>query len=345
VTTSLMAAETREGPAAVARLLDLNAAAFADLGRRLRAIDPPVFVTCGRGSSDHAAAYFKYLTEIVLGRPVASLGPSVASIYAAPLRLEGAAMLTISQSGRSPDVVALQRAAKRAGALTIAVVNDESSPVAADADVLLPMRAGEERSVAATKTFIAACAAAAAIVAAWSGDAALDDAVARLPVSLDAALSADWSAADPLARERSLYVLGRGPAMAMAQEAALKLKETASLHAEAFSPAEVMHGPLQLVDPGFPVLAFAPDDAAAETTRLALERLQASGAKLFTAAVPGHHAASMPGAALPSAASGHGLTDPIAMIQSFYVLAERIARLRGLDPDKPERLRKVTRTM
>ncbi len=335
-----MAAETREAPAAIARMLSRNATIFNAIGKRLRALNPPVILTCGRGSSDHAAAYFKYLTEIMLGVPVASVGPSIASVYGAPLKLNGAVLVTISQSGQSPDIVALQHAAKAAGALTIALVNVTESPIAAEADYIVPLHAGEEKSVAATKSFIASCAAAAAIVAAWSGDAALTAAVSRLPEVLHAALAQDWTAAEALVTERSLYVLGRGPALAMAEEAALKLKETASLHAEAFSPAEVMHGPLQLVEYGFPVLCFAPDDAAAATTRVALERLVASGAKVFTASAP-----TMPGMRLPAAGTGQGLTDPIAIIQSFYALAEKIARLRGHDPDRPVRLRKVTETV
>jgi glutamine---fructose-6-phosphate transaminase (isomerizing) len=335
-----MALETAEAPAIVAKMLSRNATILDTIGQRLRALNPPVILTCGRGSSDHAAAYFKYLTEIMLGVPVASVGPSIASVYEAPLKLNGAALLTISQSGQSPDIVALQRAAKAAGALTIAILNVTDSPIGLEADFVVPLYAGEEKSVAATKSFIASCAAAAAVVAAWSGDVALTTAVNQLPQTLQTALTHDWSAAEALASERSLYVLGRGPALAMAEEAALKLKETASLHAEAFSPAEVMHGPLQLVERGFPVLCFAPDDAAAVTTRVALDRLVSSGAKVFTAS-----ALAMPGVHLPVAATGHGLTDPIAIIQSFYGLAERIARLRGHDPDRPERLRKVTETV
>ena len=338
--TTRMAAETAEAPSAVARFLERNAGALADIGGRLRRLGPPVVVTCARGSSDHAAAYFKYLCEITLGVPVASLGPSVASIYDAPLRLRGAALVTISQSGRSPDIVSLQQAAKRAGALTIAIVNDTDSPAAMEADCLLPLHAGAETSVAATKTFIASCVAGAAIVAAWAEDAALDAAVKRLPETLAKALAADWSAADGLSGEQSLYVLGRGPALAIAAEAALKLKETCSLHAEAFSPAEVMHGPLELVEPGFPVLALAPDDVAAATTRLALDKLAASGAQLYSASPT-----AMPGTLLKGTSTGHGLVDPIALAQSFYVLAERVARARGRDPDRPERLRKVTQTV
>jgi glutamine---fructose-6-phosphate transaminase (isomerizing) len=338
--SSLMAAETREAPAAVARMLERNAPAFHALGERLRALNPPVVVTCGRGSSDHAAAYFKYLVEITLGIPVASLGPSIASVYGAPLRLHGAVMVTVSQSGRSPDIVALQQTAKAAGALTIALVNVTDSPVARAADILIPLEAGEERSVAATKSFITSCAAGAAIVAHWSQHKALAAAVQSLPGALVTAMNRDWSPAEALSAESSLYVLGRGPALAMAEEAALKLKETAGLHAEAYSPAEVMHGPLQLVAKRFPVLALVPSDAALETTRSSLAKLEASEARVFTASC-----APLPGLALPAVATGHGLTDPIALIQSFYGLAERIARLRGHDPDKPQRLRKVTETL
>jgi glucosamine--fructose-6-phosphate aminotransferase (isomerizing) len=337
---SLMAVETAESPAAVARLLDRNGRLFADIGRRLRGLEPPVILTCGRGSSDHAAAYAKYLCEIVLGVPVASLGPSVASIYGAPLKLGRAAMITISQSGASPDLIAMQRAAKEGGALTIALVNSAGSPVATEADIALPLHAGEEQSVAATKSFITSCVAAAAIVAAWSGDAGLDLAVQRMPQTLADAGLQRWEPAEVLANEPSLYVLGRGPALAIAAEAALKLKETASMHAEAFSPAEVMHGPLQLVAECFPVLCLAPDDQAAPTTRLALERLVSSGAKVFTASP-----LTMPGIRLGATGSGHGLLDPITLIQSFYGLAERISRLRGHDPDRPVRLRKITQTL
>ena len=320
-------------------MLEKNASLFRDIGARLRRLNSPVIVTCGRGSSDHAAGYFKYLTEIMLGIPVASLGPSLASVYAAPLQLQGAAMLTISQSGLSPDIIALQKAARHAGALTIAIVNSADSPIACGADCVVPLHAGLEQSVAATKTFLASCAAGAALVAEWAGDGALSAAVQRLPETLHRALAQDWSAADVLVDMPSLYVLARGPGLPIAGEAALKLKETASLHAEAYSMAEVMHGPLQLIGQGFPVLSLVPDDRAADSTRHALTKLVTGGASVFTATT-----LDMPGQHLPVASSGHGLTDPISMIQSFYRFAERLARLRGHNPDTPARLRKVTET-
>jgi glutamine---fructose-6-phosphate transaminase (isomerizing) len=339
MTPSRMLEETRAAPTLVADMLASNAALFAEIGNRLRRLDPAVATTCARGSSDHAAGYFKYLVEITHGLPVASIGPSIASIYRTPLRLRGSLMLSISQSGRSPDIIALQAAAKAAGALTISLCNTPGSPLSQAADFDVPLLAGPEISVAATKSFILSCAAVVAIVAAWTSDPALDSALKRLPDTLQQALQVDWSAADACLAHPSLYVIGRGAALPIALEAALKLKETAALHAEGFSVAEVMHGPLQLAGPGFPVLAFVPDDAALPSTREALGRIAATGAVLLTI---GH--STLPGVHLPTIQTGHGLTDPIAMIQAFYVLAERIARARGLDPDRPSRLSKVTQT-
>ena len=336
-----MAAEIREVPAAVARFLDAESGTLAALARQLVRRNPGVIVTSARGSSDHAAAYGKYLTEILMGVPVASIGPSVASLYGAPLRLPGAVVLSVSQSGQSPDIVVLQAAARQAGALAIAVVNDAASPLAAAADVVLPLHAGVERSVAATKSCLVSAVILAALVAEWRGDAALRAAVRQLPDTLARALAADWSAALPvLTGAASAYVVGRGPALPIAAEAALKLKETAMLHAEAFSGAEVMHGPQQLVGPDFPVIAFRPADAAHAAMGEAVARLRANGARLFVAETGAPEAGR-----LPVAAGGHPLLDPLAMLTSFYGLAEQVARARGHDPDRPTRLKKVTETL
>lgn len=335
-----MAREIREAPQAIARFFDLESANLRDTVRRATERRPGVIVTCARGSSDHAAAYFKYLMEILLGIPVASIGPSVASLYRAPLQLAGGVMVSVSQSGQSPDIVSLQAAAREAGAFAIAVVNDVTSPLAEGADAVLPFHSGEERSVAATKTFLSSAAILAALVAEWRGDAVLAGAVRALPDALEKAVYADWSEALPVLREaQSAYVVGRGPALAIAAEAALKLKETASLHAEAFSGAEVMHGPVQLVERGFPVIAFRPADAAFDAMGSAVARLEATGARVFVAE-PG---AAKPGR-LPITPSGHALLDPLVMLASFYILAEQVSRARGLDPDRPDRLRKITET-
>ena len=336
-----MAREIGEVPDVAARLIASQGETLRALGRRLRERDCPVIATCARGSSDHAAGYLKYLFEIMTGTPVASIGPSIASIYKAPLRLEGAALVTISQSGRSPDLLALEEAARKAGALALAIVNVVDSPVGDSADIVIPLGAGRETSVAATKSFIASCIAAAALAAGWTGDPAMWAALQALPERFEAALAADWSAAEaPLTQASSLYVLGRGPAFPIALEAALKAKEVAALHAEAFSIAEVMHGPLRLVQRRFPVLAFVPDDEAAAASRDALDRLIAAGADVTVAA----HA-PMPGRRLASVATGHRHLDPLTMILSYYRLIETVCRRRGHDPDRPPNLAKVTETI
>jgi len=332
---SLMAAEASEAPQAVARFLAHNAKALAELGLRLRQTPPPVVLTCARGSSDNGAAYFKYLCEIVTGVPCASVGASVVSVYGGRLKAQGALCLTISQSGQSPDIVALQQAAKEAGAVTVALVNVADSPAARNADICLALHAGEEKSVAATKSFIVSCAAAAAIVAQWSGDAALLAAVDRLPQSLSQAVRINWPGFTDFARDAaSLFVLGRGPAYPIAQETALKLKETCAIHAEAYSVAEVMHGPWELMGEDFPVLIYAPDDAARSNTAEAAARMRGTGADVRVV-----------GEALPSAATGHMLLDPISMIATAYLQIERVAVALGRDPDRPRLLKKVTETL
>jgi glucosamine--fructose-6-phosphate aminotransferase (isomerizing) len=339
--TTAMAAEIHEAPEALTRFFDREGATLAAVGAELRRRRPPVIVTSARGSSDNAAASFKYLTEILLGVPVASIGPSVASLYGAPLRLAGAVVVSVSQSGQSPDIVALQAAARAGGAYAVAVVNDPASPLARGADATLALDAGPERSVAATKTFLSSAAALAALVAEWRDDDALRAAVRRLPEAIARALAVDWSAAVPeLASAVSAYVVGRGPGLPIAAEAALKLKETAMLHAEAFSGAEVMHGPLQLVEPGFPVIAFHPHDAAEVAMREAIGRLRAVGARVLTIE-DGPATADR----LPSPSCGEPLLDPLVMLAAFYDLAETVARRRGHDPDRPTRLKKVTETI
>jgi glucosamine--fructose-6-phosphate aminotransferase (isomerizing) len=325
-----MAREIAQAPEVVARMLATNRKALAELGRLYRARKPTHIVTCARGSSDCAASYFKYLIEITLGLPCCSLGASVVSVYGARLALRDTLLLTISQSGQSPDILAFQAEAKRAGIPTLAVTNTEDSPLAREADLCLPLCAGPERSVAATKTFIASAAMAAALVAACSDDREFADAVEALPDDLTQALAIRWSEVeDVLSPAASAYVLGRGPSLPMAQEAALKLKETSGLHAEAYSAAEVIHGPMELIVPGFPVVVLAPKDKAFATTQATARRLAEAGAKVMT---PDY------------ARARHPLLDPVSMIQSFYGSAECIARRRGRDPDRPRLLKKVTGT-
>ncbi len=339
--SSLMLRETAEAPEVVARLIAENAAVCRDLVQRLAAAPPRFAVTCARGSSDSAAMFAKYLLEIRLGLVVASVGPSVRSIYGGRPQVDGALFLTISQSGRSPDLIKLAEAAREGRALTVALTNDPASPLADICEVVLPLHAGPEKSVAATKSYIASLAALLQLLAVWSGDAALGRAVARLPDDLADALARDWRPAVPmLAETRSLYVVGRGAGYAAAQEAALKLKETCGLHAEAVSAAELMHGPLTLAGPDFPVVLFSQQDEALASLSGLAASLVARGVKVFAAGPVAADGAMR----LPTADGLHAFAQPIALVQGFYPLAEALARARGRDPDHPPHLMKVTET-
>jgi glucosamine--fructose-6-phosphate aminotransferase (isomerizing) len=341
MTPSYMAAEVAEIPVAAARFLDQSRGAVAAAAAALRARDPALVVTVARGSSDHAATYLKYAVELQAGVPVASVGPSVASIYRRPLRLGAAACIGISQSGRSPDIVEMMRAAGAGGALTVAITNVEDSPMAAACDHCLPLRAGVEQSVAATKTFVTSVLAALALLAEWQEDDALRAAVADLPDAFTQALALDWSPLSArLARAQSLYVLGRGPGFAIASEAALKFKETCGLHAEGYSAAEVLHGPSAIVQARFPVLALGVADAALPHVAATAERLAAQGADVFLTGGEARGATR-----LPIVENLHPLVAPLVLAVAFYGFIEALARRRGFDPDTPPHLRKVTETM
>jgi glutamine---fructose-6-phosphate transaminase (isomerizing) len=328
--------EAAEAPAVVARLLAANRDAAQELGGRLRSQPPRAVVTCARGSSDHAATYAKYLIETGTGVLTSSAALSVSSVYAAEPKLEGVLYLAISQSGRSPDLLAAVEAAKEGGAYVVALVNDEASPLAGLADCVLPLHAGPEISVAATKSYIAALAGIAQLVAAWTQDGELEAGLETLPLALAKAWELDWSeAAQRLKGARNLYVLGRGVGFGVAQEAALKFKETCGLHAEAFSAAEVLHGPMALVKAGFPVLVFAQNDQSQESVAELAKDLASRGAEVMMAGA---------GGALPTL-SAHPSLEPIVRVQGFYRMANALSILRGYDPDRPPHLNKVTETV
>ncbi|MGC4024730.1 MAG: SIS domain-containing protein [Mesorhizobium sp.] len=341
MTQTHMRREVLEIPHAVARLLDHSAKDMQRAGEELRAVDPRVLVSVARGSSDHAASFLQYAIELTAGIPVASLGPSIGSIYGAKLKLKDAACLAISQSGKSPDIVAMAKTAREGGALTIALTNTPGSPLAEVSHHAIDIAAGPELSVAATKTFVNSAVAGLAILAHWTKNDGLLSSLHALPQYLENAIACDWSPfAEAVGNENSLFVLGRGPSLAIANEVALKFKETCSIHAEAYSAAEVMHGPLALVGPGFPVLVLASRDKAEDTVAQSADGLAARKAAVFATSGKVNAATR-----LPYAATGHWLTDPLALVTSFYSFIEAFALRRGLNPDQPRNLRKVTETL
>jgi glucosamine--fructose-6-phosphate aminotransferase (isomerizing) len=309
-----------------------------------------VVVTCARGSSAHAATYAKHLIERTVGAPVAEAAPNIASVYGRRLALKHQLFLAISQSGKSDDLIEMALSARAAGALTVAMVNVTDGPLARTCDIVLPIGAGPELSVAASKTFVATLTALQRLIAAWTDDRALAGAVDALPERLIRATALDWSeATGALSRASSLVAIGRGPTLAIAREASLKLKETCNLHAEAFSGAEFLHGPVALAAPTYPILMFMPTDEAAPGMRGLAADLRAKGTALFTTGPAEARVGSSPqpepaSGLLPALPSDHPETDAVCLVQSFYAMLLQLGELLGVDVDRPRHLQKVTRT-
>ncbi len=335
-----MRQEIDEIPQAASRLLSRSHDALQAAGKALRERDPAFLITIARGSSDHAAHFLKYAIEQQAGRAVASIGPSLASIYGKSLKLDQAAAISISQSGKSPDIVALAQAAAVSGALTISLTNTQPSPLSDASSHAVDINAGPELAVAATKSFFNSVLAGLAILSEWTVDAELQRSIQHLPEKLEQAIRLDWhELADELGQAESLYMLGRGPSLAIASEAALKFKETSEMHAEAYSSAEVLHGPVALVDRRFPIVTFAARDAAFPSVLGTADGLAEKGALAFITADGAAHARR-----LPLVETGHPFTDALALIVPFYGFVEAWSRARGFNPDAPAALKKVTET-
>jgi glutamine---fructose-6-phosphate transaminase (isomerizing) len=334
-----MSREIQATPEIVARQENALAQPLAALVAHLQRQPPDCVVTCARGSSAHAATLGKHLIERYLGVPVAAAAPSIVSVYRQRLRLRNQLVLAISQSGKSDDLIAFAGAARESGALTVAITNDTEAPLAAECAIVLPLGAGPELSVAATKTFVATATVLMRLTAAWANDVTLLSAMRRLPQRLVTAASLDWSSgAEVLSRADHLATVGRGPTLAIAREAALKLKEVCNLHTEAFSGAEFRHGPIALVSLGYPVLMFTPTDAAAAGMVELGRDLAAKSAALLIA---GHGVAA---GGLPVLPADQPETDALCLTQSFYAMTLAVAERLNIDVDRPRNLQKITRT-
>ena len=332
--------EAAQAPEVVRAQLNANTPQVRRLAERLRRAPPRAVVTCARGSSDHAATFARYLIETRLGILTSSAAPSVSSVYETAPDLGGTLLLAISQSGASPDLLAMVKRARQAGACIVALVNAERSPLAQLADELLPLHAGPERAVAATKSYLASLAAIVHLVAEWSSDAPLAAALKHSPQQLARAWQFDWNAAVArLTPVNNLYVVARGHGLGIAQEAALKLKETCGLHAEAVSAAELRHGPMALVGAGFPLLMFTQNDESRAGVAQLAEELGARGADVLLAGAHAAHTTELP------TEGAHPVIEPLLFAQSFYRMANALALARGLNPDAPPHLRKVTETI
>ncbi len=338
--TSLMLKEALSAAECVSLQLSNDIERYAELGRKLRSTNFNSALTVARGSSDHAANYCAYLIMARMGRIVASLPMSLVTLYKSPLVTRDTLTIAISQSGQSPDVVEPIRYFRDGGATTVALVNDIDSPLAQAAEWAIPLHAGKEQSVAATKSFITSLVAGARLVAHWQNDPELIEGLAALPQALDEATRADWSAAlEVLTPARNIMVVGRGISFPIALESALKFKETSALQAEAFSGAEIKHGPMALIEDGYPLLIFATrGPTQAGLVQLATE-MRGRGARVLLAAPADIAERDL---TLPVAATAD--LDPIVAVQAFYVMAAHLSKARGMDPDRPRHLNKVTKT-
>lgn len=332
-----MAREIGEIPAAATRFL-AGRDAMDDAVSRIRAFAPRSVIFCGRGSSGHAGVYLRYLFEARLGMLASAAAPSVMTAYHARVDMQGSLFVVISQSGRSPDLVATTERARAAGALTVAIVNDSDGPVAKAAERVLPIEAGPERSVAATKTMALSMIAGAELVAVLAQDTILRSAIARLPERFADALLCDWSPwRESLSGAPAAFVSARGYGFATAREIALKITETLRLPALAYSAAELRHGPRAAITALTPVLVLRQNDETAGGVDELVHDLRRDGERLFVCGGPE--------ATLPWIGDDHPVCDPIAMLLPAYRAVESAARQHGFDPDRPPYLAKVTETL
>jgi len=339
--TTLIYNESQEAPDVVRAQLELNQDVINKLVARFSSKPPKFLITSARGSSYHATTFARSLFELELGVIGIASTPSVNTIYGRELDYDGALFLTVSQSGESTDLIMQAKAAKKAGAFVLAIVNNTNSTLSSVADEVLPIHAGAENSVAATKSYIGSLSNIALLVSNLKKDRAFKFSMHALPDSLDAAAQLDWSQGTEIfLNTDKAFVLGRGPCLAIASEAALKMKETCGIHAEAFSTAEVKHGPMTLIQNDFPVLMFNPKDEAYSSNVSLIESLSERNPKMLVIDSAHDHKYG-----LPTAKPLHPRLDPIVMIQSFYPFVSSLSLLRGFDPDNPKYLSKVTRTV
>jgi glutamine---fructose-6-phosphate transaminase (isomerizing) len=336
VTTSAMASEIGESADVVAKIVRTRSAT-RDIAQRVGIGSVPLCVVCGRGSSGHAGVYLRYLIETRLRLPVSPSAPSVITAFRTRLMLRDALFIVISQSGRSPDLVAATKSARAAGARTIAIVNATSSPVADEAEFVIPIDAGQEHSVAATKTVLGSMAAGAGLVAELAEDLALRSALDRLPERLHRALALDWlKIADDLAKASAVFVAARGLGLGSAREIALKLSEVLRLPSIGLSAAELQHGPRAALSWRTPVVMMRLMDETAASVDALTEELRKQKVAL--------HLCGGPHGSLSWLAEDDPATDPITMLIPAYRMIEHTARAFGFNPDRPPRLSKITQT-
>lgn len=335
-----MKTEALESPHVVEKQFKQNKLLVNNIADEIKKINPYSIVSIARGSSDHAAQYLNFLSMLKLGKLSTSLSMSILTLYKAQLDISHSLGIAISQSGQSPDVIFPLKYFTDHAPGSLSLINNIDSPLGKNSKWIIPLHAGEEKSVAATKSFIASLFASTHLIAAWAKDYELLKNLEFLSDDLALAQGYNWtSAIEKLKNAKRIMIVGRGLGLSLALEAALKFKETCAIQAEAFSAAEIKHGPLALIEKGYPLLVFATRGPTLQNMLdLALD-MKNRGAHVILAA--------------PSFVKEKDLTihtthseelDILSAAQSFYLMVEELSRAQGLDPDHPRHLNKITKT-
>jgi glucosamine--fructose-6-phosphate aminotransferase (isomerizing) len=339
--------EILEQPESLGRLLSSQRNRVEKIADSISSQDTRFIFLAARGTSDNAGRYANYLWGARNGLPLALATPSLFTYYKRPPRLRGAFVVGISQSGQSPDIISVLEEGRRQGCPTLAITNEPDSPLAQAADLVLDIQAGVERAVAATKTYTAELLAIAMLSAGMSGSDQAWQELERVPGWVESVLKVDPEIAGMAQRYRYMnqcVVLGRGYNYATAFEWALKIKELSYVAAEPYSPADFLHGPIAIVDRGFPVLAVAPEGKVFDSLMGLLNQLKHE--QLAELVVISNAAESLKLAQSPIALPA-GVPEwltPIVSIVPSQLFAYHLTRAKGYDAEKPRTIRKVTET-
>lgn len=332
MSNTIMESEAKQSPDVIEHQISCNDVLVRNIAAQLVSLAPKMVMIIGRGSSDHAGVFAKYLIEIELNIPTFSAAPSISGLYKKQLKLESAVVIVISQSGRSPDIIEQAKMAKLGGAYCVAIVNDETSPLKDIVDQVLPIRAGTEVSVAATKSYLATLSALMHLISVWSKNTELYSSLKQLPIAMRNVIANERQLRySDFQDVKNIIVLSRGITIGIAKEIALKLKEVCCIHAEAFSSAEFLHGPITLLEKGIHVLNCAVEDECKESHAQQIDEIIKRKGHIILLDQAGFRI--------------HPRLAPFLILQRFYIDIAKVSVLLNLNPDKPLGLKKVTQTL
>lgn len=338
--------EIWEQPVVLNRCFEKNISMIKKIVHDIKGQDINSICIAARGTSDHAAVYAKYVLELTLGLPVSLAASSVFTIYHKGLKLKNTLVIGISQSGKAADVLEVIRGANQQGAITVAITNASDSPLASEAKFHLYCEAGLELSVAATKTFTAEIYLIAQLAAEWSGDQTLKDEITMIPKGITHTFEIANIIEEKVERYRFMdecFVLARGINYAVSLEAALKIQETTYVRAKAFATSDFQHGPIAMIDRDIPVIMFAPEGPSLKDVTGMADRLKQDNLELIVVSNK-KEILEMGACALPIPETKNDMVSPFFNVVVAQMFACKLAVAKGLDPDNPRQLKKVTIT-